>query len=293
MKKTIRNRLRRLSPLPLLCALLLSLAACGQSPSGGSAFRTLRVIGARQYSVICRKGDQLAPRVNAAMNVLAANGTLTALSNAWLGRSVITLDGDAGALDALPPETPAPTPTPDPDALEGETPPAPVHRTLIFGVEADFRPLSYLDNGTFSGLTVEIAQRVGETLDWPIAFQPISASEVAAQLASGNIDCAIGFDASLLSSEKFDIGVSYMESEIVLAVRSESEVRRLKDLQDQRIGTVDDPGVIAAVKADEKIVKYASGATVYLSPERCISALDNGWCAAVAIDELRLDYRAG
>ena len=39
-------------------------------------------------------------------------------------------------------------------------------------------------------------------------------------------------------------------------------------------------------------MKYASGATVYLSPERCISALDNGWCAAVAIDELRLDYRA-
>ena len=39
-------------------------------------------------------------------------------------------------------------------------------------------------------------------------------------------------------------------------------LQRLKDLQDQRIGTVDDPGVIAAVKADEKIVKYASGATV-------------------------------
>ena len=48
--------------------------------------------------------------------------------------------------------------------------------------------------------------------------------------------------------------------------------------------------MIEAVRSDERITRYASGATVYLSAQRCINALDNGWCAAIAMDEIMLDY---
>jgi ABC-type amino acid transport substrate-binding protein len=252
----------------LLCALPFLLSACGAQTTG--AFRTLRVVGTRHYGVICRAGDQLAPRVNAAMEVLAADGTLSSISTRWLGRDAITLEGDADARAALG----------EPDDT----------RTLIVGVELDFRPMSYEENGALTGMNVEIAYGLGRVLGCPVTLQEISAAEVGAQLSSGNIDCALGFDGMLVDAGKYDVGVRYMDSNIVLAVPADSELRRLKDLKGVRIGCANDPGVVAAVKADEKIVKYAEGATVYLSAARCIGALQSGWCTAIAMDELRLTY---
>ena len=199
--------------------------------------------------------------------MLAARGQLSAISAEWLGKDVITLDGSADALDGLLPED--------------------TGRTLIIGVEADFPPMASEKNGEYVGMSVDIGRAVAALMNCPVTIQPISVSQVGAQLASGNIDCAIGFDTGLLSAEKYDIGFSYMDSDIILAVREGSEVRRLKDLKAQRIGITDDPAVQKAVKASEKLTKYASGATVYLSAQRCFHALDNGWCAAAAMDRLR------
>ena len=50
------------------------------------------------------------------------------------------------------------------------------------------------------------------------------------------------------------------------------------------------PAVLAAVRSSEKLTKFASGATEYLSIERCVNALDMGWCAAIVMDSLMLSY---
>ena len=261
--------LKRILSLILSAVLLLACCACGQ-PSVG-AFRELEVVGTKQYGVICRKDDKIAPIVNAAVNYLAAAGTLDSVCTQWLGTSRITLDGDAEALKAL--------------ELEGERP-----RTLIIGVEADFNPMAFRQNGEYVGMSIDIGNYIGYVLNWPVVFQPIMASDVGAQLASGNIDCALGFDPALVSSSKYDIGATYMQTDILLAVREDSEVKNLKDLKEQRIGITDDSVVQNALRANEKITKYAAGATVYLSAARCFDALDNDWCAAVAMDELRLIF---
>ena len=257
---------------------LLCLSGCGKTED--DSFETMEVIGQRHYNLLFRLNDRIAPLVNAAMAQLYDSGELSSASLRWLGRDAIDLDTRSVPLPQEGGE--------DGTEAEAETP---AERTLIVGVEADFEPMAYEDNGILRGMSVDIAASLGVALGWGVRCQPITASEVEAQLASGNIDVALGFDPGTVREGKYTVGVEYMESDIVLSVRR-SGVNSLRELRDQRIGTVDDPSVIAAVKADERITRYASGATVYLSARRCISALDNGWCAAIAMDEIMLEHAA-
>jgi len=252
----------------LSAALLLTCCACGQSSLG--SFRALETIGTKHYGVICRKNDKLAPIINAALNYLAASGTLSNISEQWLGKDAITIAGDGTLLGEL-----------EYDGME---------RTLIVGVPENFNPMSFEQNGRYAGMTVDIGNYMGYLLNWPVIIQPIGVTEVGAQLSSGNIDCALGFDIGSVRTEKYDVGVSYMDSDIILAVRSDSDVKNIKALKGQRIGIVEDPTIKTAVKSNEQITKYSSGATEYLSVALCLDALDNGWCAAVALDELHLIY---
>lgn len=254
----------------LALILLTSLWGCGQKEL--SAFRTLEVLGTKRYCAICRGGDRLSPYIEAALGDMAITGTLQSISTRWLGSDRIAWDSDSAGLKDLPAD---------------ETPEA---RTLIFGVETAFYPLAYEADGTLQGLCVDIANGIGERLGWAVQIIAISPSEVGTQLSSGNIDCALGFDSSLVKAADYDIGSCFLESDVVLAVRSESEIRRVKDLQDLRVGTISDPAVLSILRADEKLAKYASGATEYLTLPRCIEALDKGWCAAVAVDALALSY---
>jgi ABC-type amino acid transport substrate-binding protein len=157
-------------------------------------------------------------------------------------------------------------------------------------VEGDYDPLGYTENGVLQGMSVDLANAIGELLGWEILILPIGSDEISAHLVSGNVDCALGFDASLVSASKFSVGPTYLKSDIVVAVRSESEIKRLRDLRDCRVGVVNDPAVLTAVRASEHLTKYASGATQYLSTDRCVNALDNGWCAAIVMDSLMLSF---
>ena len=257
----------------LLLALLLLVGLCACKEESDAAFRTLEVIGTKHYGSICRGNDKLAPVIAAALKTLAGNGTVSALTAARMGSDRSCLEGDSGALAALE-ELPEP-------------------RTLIFGVEKEFYPVAYEENGEMRGLCPDLAFAVGELLGWEVRVIGIGPTEVEAQLASGNIDCALGFDTGLVKAEKFTVGSCFLESDILLAVRAESEIRKMRDLDGSRVGTINDPAVQKAVRSSEKLTKYASGATEYLSLTRCLEALDKGWCVAVAADELMLAYYRG
>ena len=260
--------MRKLVAIALALAMLAALCACGQQEIG--SFRALEVLGEKQFCAICRGGDKLAPVIGAALETLAANGTLPSITARWLGRDRSCLEGNAGALSALE-EQPEP-------------------RRLIVGVESDFYPIGFQENGEVRGMSVDRANALGALLGWDVMILPITAEEVSAHLVSGNVDCALGFDTGLLSAEKFSVGAPYLKSEILLAVRTDSEIKRVRELKDCRVGVIHDPAVLKAVRKSEKLTKYASGATEYLSLERCVNALDNGWCAALAMDSLMLAY---
>ncbi len=253
--------------LVLAVLMLLCLCACGDEEG---PYRVLETIGEKQYGLVFRKGDKVAVSVNGAMSVLAANGSLAKLSTGWLGEDIICLEGDAEALMQL--EMAAP--------IE--------ERVLIVGVEKDARPIAYTEGEGYVGMSCDIAKAIGELLGWEVRLQPILSSEIETQLSSGNIDCALGFGIEGIDGSKYDIGSHYMSSPIAIAVRPDSELKKLKSLEGLKVGTVLDDSFIDAVKADEKLAKYAQSATTYLSVARCFTALDNGWCAAVALDEIAI-----
>lgn len=254
--------------LLLAFLLLLPLCACGKAEPG--AFRSLETVGVKHYCVICRGGDRLADVIDAAMKTLAGTGSLSAISVRWLGSDRNCLQGDSGALAALD-ELPEP-------------------RVLNIGVESEFYPIAYTDGDETRGMCVDIALAIGEQLGWEVRITSITPDEVGTQLSSGNIDCAVGFDSGLVRAADYSVGSCFLESDILLAVRAESDVRRVKDLAGARVGTVSDPSVLKALRSSEKLTKYASGATEYLSLPRCIEALDKGWCGAVVLDALMLAY---
>ena len=259
--------------IALLLALLLLSGLCACKEESDAQFRTLEVIGTKHYGSICRENDKIAPVIAAALETLAGNGTISALTAARLGKDRSCMEGDSGALAALE-ELPEP-------------------RTLFFGVEKEFYPMAYEENGEVRGLFPDLAFAVGELLGWDVRVIGIAPTEVEAQLASGNIDCALGFDTGLVSAGKITVGTCCLESDILLAVRPESEVRKMRDLNGNRVGTISDPAVQKAIRSSEKLTKNASGATEYLSLTRCLEALDKGWCAAVAADELMLAFYRG
>ena len=274
----IRHILPRLGAALLSLAILGALGGCGQDES--APFRVLEELGARDYAVICRLNDRIAPQIDEAMNTLAAEGTLSSLSLRWLGRDAVTLKAKAKEAAGEPEDAE--------NAQEQEGAEEP--RVLIVGVETDAAPLSFSQNGSLGGLHVDIAAALGETLGWEVRYQPISAGEVETQLSSGNIDCALGFDPDAVRPEKYSVGVTFLHSEIVLAVQQESPVRRLRDLKELTVGTPDDPLITALVRDDESLTKYAAGATVYRTPRRCLEALETGLCAAVVLDRMMLEH---
>ena len=250
----------------LILALSLGLCACGEEQVG--AFTILEEIGQKNYATLYRQNDKVEQVVEAAISVLAADGTLGRISQSWTGSNRIELSGDREALAAIE-EMPA-------------------SRTLIIGVDTDAPPYAYYSGGQLVGMSVDMARAIGSLLGWSVQILPVKSSEIETQLASGNIDCALGFAPECVSAESFAIGQSFMRGTIVLAIPEGSEDDSIRKMKGERIGTISDPALEAAIAAHDQISKHTDGATVYLTPPRCISALENGWCVAIVMDELML-----
>ncbi len=257
--------MKRILALILVAALCLGLAGCGKEQIG--SYTVLEEIGEKQYASIYRSNDIISEVVEAALSNLAATGTLSRISSTWLGSDYIQLEGDIAALS------------------EVEMPP---NRTLIIGVDTDAPPFAYTSGDSLSGFTVDIARAIGSLLGWDVKILPVKSSEISTQLSSGNIDCALGFAPECVDAANYTLGEVLMESTVVIAVPENSDVKNIRRIRGERIGTISDPALEAAISSHDKISKHSDGATVYVTPPRCISAMENGWCVAIVMDILML-----
>lgn len=258
--------LKKITAFLLVLALGLSLCGCGSEQIG--TFTVLEEIGQKQYASLYRQNDKVSQVVEAAIQVLAANGTMASISQSWLGSNKLDIEGDISALEKIE-EMPA-------------------SRMLIIGVDTDAPPYAYYSGGQLVGMSVDTARAIGSLIGWSVQILPVKSSEIESQLASGNIDCALGFAPECVDPGSYCVGASYISGTIVLAVPSGSEVTSIRKIKGERVGTISDPALEAAIAAHDKISKYSSGTTVYLTPPRCITALENGWCVAIVMDELML-----
>ena len=255
----------------LCLALLLPLAACGRS--NGPQAITFKVIGElnqKEFRVAFRKDDPLCEIVTAAMEELSAEGQITRLCTQYLG-------ADYSCMPAL-----------DAALLRVETEVAP-GRKLRIGVQDGVAPLSSSRaDGSFSGLIPDLAELVAEKLGWTFEYMVINSESVAAELGSGNIDCAWMAASFKESESSCSLSPGWLRNSHQLVVRSESGIRRKSNLKDKVLG-ITDATSLSALKEDGLFDKITS-VWYYQDLNACFNALAAGDCDAVVIDSIVSAY---
>lgn len=262
---------KRIAALLLALALCFSCTACSKTVG---SYRVVKTLGTVQFRIGFRDGDQAAVYVNAALKVLAADGTIHSLALKWFGTDDTTFDSDSGALDAL-----------------GNIP----QRTFIMGLSEERFPMSYADGDGYSGFDVELAQAVCARLGWTLQYQPISNQNAYVELSSGNVDCAWGGmvleQADSKSKQKLTLTAPYLENALQLIVRGDSKYRTAGSLKGTTVLLGTDETYMTALSADEKLMKvFGAAQRVTGGSKACFEALSAGECAAIVADSTALAY---
>lgn len=208
----------------LLAATLLALTACGDSKGGLRVAETYEAEGG--YVMAFRKDDQLCELLTAVMKELSANGTLRTASLTWFGDDRIAMRAERGAMDELR------------DSVEP--------RTLYVGVNTDNMPLSYAEGDGYSGFDVDVANYVCGYLGWSMVLRPIGADDIGVQLASGNIDCAMGVPVAE-KSNSYSYTPEYLSGKYVLVTRLDGPRSRL-GLRGKTLGVMTSDMDVLALK---------------------------------------------
>ena len=268
---------KRIAALLLALALCFSFTACSKTVG---SYRVVKTLGTEQFRIGFRDGDQAAVYVNAALKVLAADGTIHSLALKWFGTDNTTFDSDAGALDAL-----------------GDIP----QRTFIMGLNEERFPMSYADGDGYSGFDVELAQAVCARLGWTLQYQSIANRNAYVELSSGNVDCAWGGmvleqtdskdSKNSKKKQKMTLTAPYLENALQLIVRGDSKYRTGSSLKGTTVLLGTDETYMAALSSEEKLMKnFGAAQRVTGGSKACFEALAAGSCAAIVADSAALAY---
>ena len=263
------SRSKRIVSLFLCLVFLLFLCACG----GGSrpvTFKVIAELNQEEFRVAFRKDDPLCDIVTAAMKELSAEGQLSRLSGQYLG-------ADYTCMPALPEAL---------RILEAEVAPG---RKLRVGVQEGVAPLSSSrDDGTFYGLIPDLAELVAQKLGWTFEYMVINSDNVAAELGSGNIDCA-WMAASFAESESTcSLSPGWLRNSHELVVRAGSGLNRKNSLKGKVLG-ITDATAMAALK-ESGLDEKAGAVWYYTDLISCFNALASGDCDALVIDSIVEGY---
>lgn len=256
---------KRIVCLLLCAALLLPVTACGRDAGG------YRMVGSYSSSgdlcMAFRKNDRLCDIISAALQELAANGTLRAASLQWFGEDIIGLKGSAGAMDAYWDDV-------------GE-------RTLFVGVNPNNKPMSYEDGEGYSGFDVDVANYICGYLGWSMVLRPITSDDVLVQLQSGNIDCAMGVVETRLNSS-YSHSPSYLESQYVLVTSLSGRIRSKAGLKKKVLGVV--LADLDVLDEDEKFIQKLDRIIYQSGTDGLFSALRDGEVDGILVSEAVAAY---
>jgi len=253
-----------------LAILLFLLPLSGCSRSKGTYFRVIGELNQEEFCVAFRKDDPLCEIVTAAMEELSAEGHLSRLSTQYLGMDFSCMPAQEYALQNVTVEIAS-------------------GRKLRIGVQDGVAPLSSSrEDGSFTGLIPDLCQLVSEKLGWTFEYMAINSESVAAELGSGNIDCA-WMAASFSESQKTcSLSPGWLRNSHQLVVRSDSGIKRKTGLTGKVVG-ITDATSFAALKESGLEEKIAT-VWYYDDLNACFSALATGDCDAVVVDSIVSGY---
>ena len=165
----------------------------------------------------------------------------------------------------------------------------PAVKKLIAGSD-EYEPYVYMDQqGGYAGIDVEIAKEAGRRIGYEIEFIKIKWSEKDNDLAQGKIDCAWGSFSMNGREDLYQWAGPYLTSRQVVAVRADSKIYRLSDLEGREVA------VEATTQPEKMFLEHTSDeisavGRVYsfTKPEEAFAALRKGYVDACAGHEMLL-----
>ena len=262
--------LKRCVCVILSLVMLFSLCACNSAKP--VSFQVIAELNAEEFRVAFRKDDPLCTIISAAMKELAAEGQLSRLSAQYLG-------ADYSCMEALPEAT---------RIIDAEITPG---RKLRIGVQEGVAPISSSrDDGTFYGLIPDLAELVAKKLGWSFEYMAINSDNVAAELGSGNIDCAWMAASFAGSEETCSLSPGWLRNTHELVVREGSGINRKKNLKSKILAVTDATSLAALKEAGLLDAKLKNAVWTYDDLISCFNALAAGDCDALVIDSIVSGY---
>ncbi|MBQ7736968.1 MAG: transporter substrate-binding domain-containing protein [Oscillospiraceae bacterium] len=253
-----------------LCLLLCAGLFSGCHKQRGISFKVIAELNQEEFCVAFRKDDPLCEIMTAAMQELSADGSISRLSAQYLGADFNCMPAVPGALNNV-----------DTGYLSG--------RTLRIGVQDGVAPLSSSrEDGSFSGLIPDMCALVGERLGWTFEYMAIDSDNVAAELGSGNIDCAWMAASFAESTKTCSLSPGWLRNSHQLVVRDGSGINRKNGVKGKVIG-ITDATALAALK-ESGLADKVSTIWYYDDLSSCFAALATGDCDALVIDSIVAGY---
>ncbi len=155
--------------------------------------------------------------------------------------------------------------------------------TIRVGIDK-FEPYSYLDlDGAYAGIDIELAREAFGKLGYEPEFQIISWEDKDEYLEDGTIDCIWSCYSMTDREEKYEWAGPYLYSRQVVAVRADSDMQTLADLEGKRIG------VQATTKAENLFLHIVDSplpevkqVNSFATTEEIFAALRKGYVDAIA-----------
>lgn len=160
---------------------------------------------------------------------------------------------------------------------------------LIIGCDI-YAPFSFIDeNGEFSGIDIELAREACRRIGYAPTFTQVVWDERDSLLADGSIDCLWSCCSMNGREDKYDWAGPYMNSEHVVAVCDDSDIRNLADLEGVRIA------VQSGTRSEELFLNQSSGLPeignlfCFTDLNDIAAALRSGYVDAIAGHEVALN----
>jgi len=171
------------------------------------------VVATYEFGIAFHRGNALLrDQVWAALQVLAADGTVSRIARLWFGYDLTLIPPDPYATAAL-----------------GEV----RERTLIVGFDPSSAPKSFFnESGELVGFDIDLAQAVADYYGWTVELLPIHWADREFELVSGNIDSLWGgVTLTEALQARLYYTLPYMENRQVLVTMSDSGLRSLRSLR--------------------------------------------------------------
>ena len=263
-------KLKRALAVILALALMLPMAGCGEIVG---RYRIVDTLAEQSYAVGFRNEDYVRYYVEAALQTLAADGTISGLANSWFIEDNTYFVSRANALDQF----------------DGVPP-----RTLLIGCDPDAYPLSYIENGQYSGFDVELARAVCSRLGWQAQFISVKSENAYDELMSGNVDCVWGGMTLDPDETDFTVLTPYLTDELVIITRADTGAKSLRGLKGASLAISVEQKYMALLQGDGKLMdRFGEIKRLTGGLQALLDAVNSGQASAALVSSTAISRFGG